>query len=387
MSIFSGCGGLDLGFLQEGIFSERAIDIDEMALATYRHNLSDVAVKADLSTIVPVHEGCEILLAGAPCQGFSTAGKRKVDDPRNDLLMRVADVALKNQSKVVVVENVPAALSGSHRHLWESLEGRLRSAGYNVRRILIEGEKSSMAQRRKRLFLLCWKGSDCINVFIPSSGPITLRDALRKLPDENKKDIVWPELGSRDSKIAAHLKQGQKLSNVRLSERAVPTWEIPEVFGQVSQQEKEVLYAVARLRRRERIRSFGDGDPVSLERLDTYLDASTGVTAETLVKARYLRKIDGKYELAQTYNGRYRRLSWNELSPTVDTRFGRVDLFVHPDEDRGMTQREAARIQGFPDSFSFCGNRKDQFVQIGNAVPPPMAAKLADFIREAILKA
>lgn len=387
LSIFSGCGGLDLGFLQEGFFSEKAIDIDEIALATYRNNLSDVVVKADLSTSIPLHHGCDLLLAGAPCQGFSTAGKRQVHDPRNDLLTKVADIALANQPKVVVVENVPAALSGSHRHHWESLEGQLRDAGYNVRRILIEGDKSGLAQRRKRLFLLCWMGSDCINVSFPSSGSLTLRDALRKLPAKNKDNIIWPLPDSKDAKIVACIKQGQKLSNVRVSERAVATWEVKEAFGQVSQNEKDVLYAVARLRRRERARSFGDGDPVSLRRLNQYFGGPTKKLADNLVETGFLRKIGSEYELAQTYNGKYRRLSWNELSPTVDTRFGRIDLFVHPDEDRGITQREAARIQGFPDVFDFCGNRSQQFVQIGNAVPPPMASKLAEFIRDAIMKA
>jgi DNA (cytosine-5)-methyltransferase 1 len=71
----------------------------------------------------------------------------------------------------------------------------------------------------------------------------------------------------------------------------------------------------------------------------------------------------------------------------VDTKFGRADLFLHPSEHRGMSPREAARLQGFPDHFEFLGTRQDKFVQIGNAVPPPMASALCEFIREAILKA
>lgn len=386
LSIFSGCGGMDVGFLQEGIFSKQAVDIDQISLKTYEKNLFDVTSQADLSLCLPVETDSQILLAGAPCQGFSTAGKRRLADPRNALLMRVADVALANKSKVVVVENVPAALSGEHRHLWLSLEDRLRMAGYNVRRLLLEGEKCGLAQRRRRLFLVCWKGSDCINLNMENLGAIALKQALEGLPDTFGLDRDWPKPEGKDAKIIQHIKPGQKMSNVRLSDRAVPTWDIPEVFGLVSDFDKDVLRAVARLRRRERVRSTGDGDPVSLERINKFLGRKSKRAAQSLTKRGFLREVGKMYELAQTYNGRYRRLNWDDLSPTVDTRFGRVDLFVHPDEDRGFTAREAARIQGFPDGFEFCGSKKDQFTQIGNAVPPPMAASLAAFIREAILK-
>jgi len=387
LSVFSGCGGFDLGFLQEGVFSQQAIDIDRVALETYSHNLSEVARIADLASFVPSAAASDVLLAGAPCQGFSTAGKRLLDDPRNALLMRVADIAIANRTKVLVVENVPAALSGKHRHLWIALEDRLRAAGYNVRRILLEGDKSGLAQRRKRLFLICWKGSDCINLGLESKDSISLRHALASLSLANDKELVWPDPNGKDAKIIKHIKPGQKLSNVRLSARSVSTWEIPEVFGLVSNPERDVLIAVARLRRRDRVRSYGDGDPVSIDRINQFLGRMAKRDTRRLVQRGFLREIDGEFELSHTYNGRYRRLSWEDVSPTVDTRFGRVDLFVHPEDDRGFTAREAARIQGFPDNFVFLGKPKEVFTQIGNAVPPPMAAALAKLVREAILKA
>lgn len=386
LSVFSGSGGFDLGFLQEGVFSQQAIDIDRVACETYSRNLSDVARVSDLSRFVPSASTSDVLLAGAPCQGFSTAGKRLLDDPRNALLMRVADIAIANATRVLVVENVPAALSGQHRHLWVALEDRLRTAGYNVRRILLEGDKCGLAQRRKRLFLVCWKGSDCINLSVKDNGSISLRHALGGLATPSESELAWPNPVGKDAKIIKHIKPGQKLSNVRLSGSSVSTWDIPEVFGLVSEAEKETLVAVARLRRRERVRSYGDGDPVSIDRISQFLNRGVTRDVRRLVKRGFLRDIEGKFELTQTYNGRYRRLRWDDVSPTVDTRFGRVDLFVHPQEDRGFTVREAARIQGFPDDFVFLGKSKEAFTQIGNAVPPPMAATLATFVREAILK-
>ena len=385
--MFSGSGGFDLGFLQEGVFSQQAIDIDRVACETYSRNLSDVASAADLTRFLPSATTSDVLLAGAPCQGFSTVGKRLLDDPRNALLMRVADIAIANATRVLVVENVPAALSGQHRHLWVALEDRLRISGYNVRRILLEGDKCGLAQRRKRLFLVCWKGSDCINLNVKYSGSISLRHALGGLSNPSESEIFWPNPDGKYAKILKHIKPGQKLSNVRLSERSVSTWDIPEVFGFVSDAEKDTLIAVARLRRRDRVRSYGDGDPVSIDRIGHFLKRGVTRDVRRLVKRGFLREVDGKFELTQTYNGRYRRLSWDDVSPTVDTRFGRVDLFVHPEQDRGFTIKEAARIQGFPDDFVFLGKSKEAFTQIGNAVPPPMAAAVAEMVREAILKA
>ena len=386
-SIFSGCGGLDLGFLQQGIFSHAAYDLDRKALATYAENLSDVSRPADLAKYTPYTRPGRILLAGAPCQGFSTAGKRLLDDSRNALLMRVADIALANQSKVIIIENVPAAFSGQHRKLWEAVEDRLKMAGYNVRRILLEGLSCGLAQRRKRLFLLCWLGSDCINLHLRNEPSLTVRDALRGVDFAPDNEIEWPEPRSRDWVIARNIPPGHKLSNVRLSDRAIATWDIPEIYGTTTEQEREMLVMVARLRRRERVRSYGDGDPVHVERLSRQLGRAVHEEIESLVAKGYLKVVGESVELRQTYNGRYRRLEWDAPSPTVDTRFGRVDLFLHPESDRGMTPREAARIQGFPDNFKFCGARKEKFVQIGNAVPPPMASTLAEYVREAILKA
>ena len=373
--------------MQEGFFSEKAYDVNRHALATYERNLPQVSVHADLSMILPVHRGCQVLLAGPPCQGFSTSGKRRMNDPRNGLLMRIADVALANRSKVIVVENVPGAISGSHRKLWIALEDRLRFSGYNVRRLLIGGSQCGIAQRRERLFLLCWIGSDCITIDLANLGAIVLQQALARLPESAKAERIWPAINSKDAEIIKYIRPGQRLSNVRMSQSAVATWNIPKVFGGTSAKEKKILLAVARLRRRNRVRTYGDGDPVCISRIKDHVKEPLYRELLDLIGKGYLRVIDGKFDLVQTYNGRYRRLNWNEQSPTVDTRFGRVDLFVHPDEDRGMTPCEAARIQGFPDYYNFMGSRKEKFMQIGNAVPPPMASVVAKVVRDAILKA
>lgn len=386
LSLFSGGGGLDLGFLNEGVTADVALDLSKAAVQSYNRNLAPVARVADLTEYTP-GDRADVILAGAPCQGFSTVGKRLEHDPRNALLGRIAEVAKQVRPRVVVVENVPAALSGTLRVHWLALERALAGYGYNVRRIELRGEESGLAQRRRRIFMICWKGSDCLRLDLPIWAAPTLRSVLsgvEALADHQPR-VLAP--GSVDALVARRIAAGQKLCNVRSSLRAIATWDVPEVFGETTQSEKELLRAVSRLRRRNRRRRFGDGDPVARDVLDRELGCPCARDVERLVEVGYLRLVDDFVELRHTYNGKYRRLDWHDLSPTVDTHFGRPALFLHPDEDRGLSPREAARIQGFPDAYVLTGNLSEQFATVGNAVPPPMASRIAAFVREAILKA
>ena len=192
--------------------------------------------------------------------------------------------------------------------------------------------------------------------------------------------------GSQALLIAKHIRQGQKLSNVRGGPRAVHTWHIPEVFGKTSAEERRVLEALVKLRRQCRTRSFGDADPVTATIISRYVGHPVSDTLASLVCRGFVRKIDGSFDLTRTFNGKFRRLSLDAPSPTVDTRFGDPRYFLHPTDDRGITVREAARLQGFPDTFLFEGPERAQYRMIGNAVPPRMAHLIAQFVRTAILK-
>jgi DNA (cytosine-5)-methyltransferase 1 len=261
----------------------------------------------------------------------------------------------------------------------------LRWYGYNVRRFVADGADSGIPQRRKRLFLICWIGSDCIRVKPDRINAPRLGTALAGVETVEDHDPTELPIGSRSRRIAEQIAAGAKLSNVRISAATVHTWEVPDVFGRVTAFEKDVLIAIVRLRRRARRRDFGDADPVSPGQVDEYMRCRTGATLASLVDAGYLRWKPPYIDLAHTYNGKFRRLCWNALSPTVDTHFGDPTLFLHPTEHRGLTPREAARIQGFPDEFRLLGGRRDRFRLIGNAVPPPMAARIARYVRSALL--
>jgi len=187
---------------------------------------------------------------------------------------------------------------------------------------------------------------------------------------------------SRDWHIAQRIKPGQKLSNVRGGQNAVATWDIPEVFGSVTEHERTVLELLRRLRRQERKRDHGDADPVSLTRLEAALGAPFHRLVESLIAKGYLKRVDEGIDLVGTFNGKFRRLAWDKPSCTVDTRFGSPRYFLHPTQQRGFTVREAARIQGFSDSYVFRGSEQAQYRVIGNAVPPALGEMAAGFVKQ-----
>lgn len=385
VSLFCGLGGLDLGFALEGCQATGAYDNSPSAVSTYNRNLHPAARIADLGSgpCPPAH--ADLLLAGAPCQGFSTVGKRDLDDPRSDLLSRVGDAAAAVAPRVIVIENVPAAAVGAHGARWRLLEQRLRWSGYNVRRVTADGRETGLAQHRRRLFMVCWRGSEHRRLVLPPIPAVGLPSALSMLEGLSGHE---PRQLTNPTKlaIARRIAAGQKLSNVRMGDRNVASWDIPEAHGPTSHEERRLLVLVARMRRRSRPRDYGEGDPISRAALSAAFGRDPTAEIDRLLSVGYLRDRDGLIDLRHTYNGKYRRLHWDMPAPTVDTHFGRTSNFLHPTQHRGMTLREAMRLQGLPDWYSVSGSREDTFRLVGNAVPPPMAAAVAWSVREALLK-
>nr|NJM02339.1 DNA cytosine methyltransferase [Desulfobacula sp.] len=385
-SLFSGCGGFDLGFVNAGYECIGAYDIDLKALNVHEHNLGGSVFNCDLTTSdFPISNLCtaDIILSGSPCQGFSTIGKRKINDPRNNLLLTGGELAIKSKTKVFISENVLGVIAGRHRKYWDELHQMFRTAGYKTTDIKCNGTEVGIAQRRRRLFLLAWSFPKEINVSIKSTPGGTLKDALEGVESTKNHTVIPLKKDSIDYLISKRIKAGQKLSNVRGGYRSVHTWDIPEVYGQTTNKERMALETILRVRRQMRVRNFGDADPVP----KTFLYKNFGEKIiNSLVKKGYLRCSSNAFDLTKTFNGKYRRLPWDKPSYTIDTRFGNPKYFLHPEEHRGFTVREAARIQGFPDSFIFSGTQIEQYRMIGNAVPPPMAEHLASFVREAFFK-
>lgn len=385
ISLFCGCGGFDLGFTQSGFQCHGAFDIDSLAVKNHQANLGVGAITQNLEdgcNTLSLPKKVDVLIAGPPCQGFSTAGKRNLDDPRNHLLLTAGKIALQLKPRVFIVENVRGVVSGGHRKYWDDLCEMLRGRGYQVCDFLCDVSKIGIPQTRKRMIMLAWNTGRNWTVPNKSKRVKTLSDALANINGSPDHKASLLDSKSEFAKIANHIKAGQKLCNVRGGPRSVHTWTIPEVFGKTNNSERRVLEAILYLRRRIRLRNYGDADPVLATDVTKAIGKNSKSILSRLVFKGYVRKIGHRYDLMHTFNGKFRRLRWDKPSATVDTRFIDPRYFLHPEEDRGFTVREAARIQGFPDSFEFYGSEKDQCRLIGNAVPPPLAKWLAECAKQ-----
>jgi DNA (cytosine-5)-methyltransferase 1 len=382
VSLFCGCGGFDLGFQHLGLRS-LGFDIDKSAILHYRENVSPEAELLDLANVsLDFVSGnqIDVMLAGPPCQGFSTVGKRDPNDERNRLLPLTGELAIRLRPKVLVLENVAAARTGEHARHWFRMDERLRLAGFKTHTVAANAATTGLAQTRRRLFLFAWTTRKEIQFEWPTAATGRLDHVLSGVetkPNHDPKPLIP---GTRLYKISQRIGPGQKLSNVRGGTRSVHTWNIPEVFGETTAAECAVLESIMRIRRSERRRAFGDADPVSLERLVKDFGVSTRRLVNSLIRKGYLRHIGRHVDLVHTFNGKPRRFRWDDVASTVDTRFGDPHLFLHPNEHRPFTVREAARIQGFPDTYRFSGVAAEHFRLIGNAVPPAMAKAAATLV-------
>lgn len=384
ISLFSGCGGLDFGFSSSGFEIVGAFDSDAAAIKCYNSNHTLSAKNLEIDDSLSFDIAPDVVIAGPPCQGFSTGGGYTEDDPRNSLLLSTCRIIARTKPRLAVIENV-AALTNRRNdsYLQKSLE-ILRASGFYCQYAVLSASDYGVPQRRRRTVIIARRDNEPFAGVSPKASEMTtVGDALVGLVSgANNHHPKFPSDNSKHHKIAMRIGPEQKLCNVRAGGASVPTWDVPECFGEVSKSEQEILEAIRSLRRRNRKRNFGDADPVLIEELQTLLPAVSKDELLPLVVKKYLRQVGDAFDLKNTFNGKYRRLSATGFSPTVDTRFGDIQLFLHPTENRSLTVREAARIQGFPDDFCFPEDDRTAYRLIGNAVPPPLARSLADFCKE-----
>lgn len=387
-SLFSGCGGVDLGFIKAGYSCTAAFDVDKDAVSTYKRNIGNHIHCVDLSIpsldVIEAAAASDVLVAGPPCQGFSTAGKQDPEDIRNTLILKVVEIAALAKPRIVIIENVRGLLSPKFKSHWERICESLSSSGYQITSRVVEATEFGVAQCRRRVIIMATLNCNPLNLVFPTVESRTLKDALLNVEDVSQHVIHPLEKNSHNWLIARRISPGQKLSNVRGGESSVHTWDIPEVFGSTNKVEKQVLENLLIARRAYRRRDFGDADPVSLANLNKAAGMQTSEIVAALIRKGYVRKIGKYYDITNAFNGKFRRLKWDEPAPTVDTRFGQARYFLHPEEHRGFSIREAARIQGFPDDYLFPENESIAYRLIGNAVPPPMAQAIGLLARRAL---
>ena len=429
VSLFSGCGGLDLGFTAMGGRVVYACDSSKHAVACYRWNFGDhchvrdVTSKefsSDLNTL----DSTDVILGGFPCQGFSKAGTKRKDDSRNALYLSMQAAVLRLKPLVFVAENV----DGIQQNYGGEFVSRVREGfvssdvEYKVYYTILDAAHYGVPQHRRRAFFVgvrsdlsqagrfVWptnthrrrtrNGEFAVPsapLFQRTAGPLpapqSLRDAIGDLAEADNRvpDHVtterWP---SKYQSIIKAIGPGQKLCNVRHASTSVYTWEIPEAFGPTSERQRIILDTISKNRRHKKYGDIPNGNPLPV----AVIAGLSGLPEDEVIRdclvledAGYLKqKLDG-YDLkgAMFCSGLFKRPRWDEPSPTVLTNFHNPRYFIHPEFDRPFTLRECARIQSFPDSFQFLASKipiTAGYRLVGNAVPPRLAEAIARSVKD-----
>lgn len=431
VSLFSGCGGLDLGFRSAGFEMLYACDSDPAAVAIYRRNLGDHVVERDVNDEKFVEDlkaigSCDVLLGGFPCQGFSKAGPKRPDDERNSLYLRMRLAVDILRPKVFLAENVDGIQQNFEGIFVQRIKDGFRfdNEAYDVDFRLVDAHAYGVPQYRRRAFFVgvreslgqafSWpepthqhrerNGNSKIShlpLFEAEANranlpaPRTIQDAIgdivrldARVPD-HKVTGKWPE---KYRHVFSSIGAGQKLCNVRHADTSVYTWQIPEVFGHVSERQRMILETISRHRRHRRYGNIPNGNPLPVPEIER-LSRLSGVNKEIpdLISKGYLKPVGDAYDLmgAMFCSGLFKRPLWHEPAPTILTNFHNPRFFLHPSEHRPFTLRECARLQSFDDSFEFESagvSLVDAYRLVGNAVPPRLgqefAAAMCKFLSE-----
>lgn len=348
IDLFSGAGGMTLGFTDARYCGEFesvwAVDIDRAATATFKANFGDHAICDDLDSYLSKGgkvPQADVVIGGPPCQGFSLLNKRREGDARRQLWQPFLDVVEKSLARAFVIENV-ATLISSPEH--EEICARANSMGFQVRSSVLQAADYGAPQARKRTVIIGWKNG---GVGEPTFPPL----ASHAPPGSSKNLPSWRTV--RDA-------IGDLPEPVGVEPRAIAS-PLDLHFGR-----NPTAKSLARYR----------AVPPGGNRFDLLRNAPE-ITPDC-----WKRKTSGGTDL-------FGRLWWDRPSVTIRTEFFKPEKgrYLHPDQDRPITHREAARLMGFPDDFQFIGSKTEIARQIGNAVPPRLAGAVAATVRELLMRA
>lgn len=340
IDLFSCGGGVLAGARSIGSSFDVAVDIDPVLTSSASHNFPSTRhVLKDLSTadeadVEDWTQGrrVELVFGGPPCQGFSLIGRREADDPRRNMLWHYFRMVSLLRPRVFVMENVAGLASPSTMPLlWHAIEAWTSDYEVLEPRILDASDYGAPTVRR-RLFVVGYLPNE--------TPPLSWEDLARQPGGPNVRDAIGDLVGAR-----------------RLPEAGAPRW---------------------RLDGRRRVSSYA----ASLRDVCGSVDGMEPTSHTQAVLDRFSEVRQGGTDPV----GRYPRLSWTGKCPTLRAGTGsdrgshQAIRPIHPDEDRVITVREAARLQGFPDRHRFHPTKWHSFRMIGNSVAPPMAAALLNWI-------
>ncbi|MGE5417507.1 MAG: DNA (cytosine-5-)-methyltransferase [Acidobacteriota bacterium] len=333
VDLFCGCGGMSYGFHKMADLTGRlrwagAIDIDKHSIDTYARNYGHKPVNVDLAKedvevikkSLDLDEHNELILIGcAPCQGFSAHSKkdRRGPDSRNTLVGRFAEIAVAMKPKLIIMENVPDLLARKHWHHYQAFKKTAEAAGYHIAVKILNMANYGTPQARFRTVLLASRD------FIPTlPEPVFKPDQYRTVRDAIG-NLPTLAAGEKDPDDPMHMTSKHRKETIDILKQ------VPKDGG-------------------NRPRGVGP---------------------------KCLDKVGGFYDV-------YGRLAWDKTAVTITARCRTPSCgrFIHPEQDRGLSVREAGLLQGFPADFYFEGPFDDKYKQIGNAVSPIFSTRIAGHV-------
>ncbi|MFW6025564.1 MAG: DNA cytosine methyltransferase [Candidatus Woesearchaeota archaeon] len=442
VDLFCGAGGFSKGFAMTEKFNIiKGFDIDKEALKTYNMNHKSKGIRYDLREDVPdslKNKEIDFVIGSPPCQGFSDAkGSRDIADKRNNLVFHFIRWVGNIKPKIAVMENVSGLLTISDNFI-KDVRKQFKSINYKVKYTLLNSQDFGVPQKRKRAIFIAAR-EDMPDPYFPGFGPntsfnmigrkVTVGDAILDLPEPNSagtgKYSKEPEnmfqkiMRKNSTKIYNHISEkpresemfivekipeGKMYRSTRFGKKYIGVWELFK--KDFSYEERLILWFIARFRGRKAFKATDKAGPdyIPEDIIIKSLHKSTVIeegkkygfneNRKTVkITKRKIRKLQNEgwlrtkmvnkiraYDL-NTKSGirpRYMRLNHSTQSNTILTTDFTPREKLHPTENRGISLREGARIQSFPDDFMFAGDFKSVARQIGNAVPPLMAKGIAE---------
>ena len=331
LDLFCGAGGFSSGLDSlKDISTVIGVDFDKYATETFQKNfpkavaitgdITDTSIKSQIVELAK-DKGVNMIVGGPPCQGFSLKGKNLgLDDPRNFLFLEYYDLVKQIKPEIFVIENVKNLLNSEDGYFKDQIIEKFSSLGYIINYGVLNAKRFGVPESRERAIII---GSLTRSVDLPtgSNKKVTVRDAIS--------DLAYLESGE-GSVESEYISPAQSAYQKKLRGK--------KLYNHIAT----------------------NHSPIALEKLAMIPPEGD--------KSSLPKELHGKQKFATTWS----RLEWDNVSPTIDTRFdtpsnGRNS---HPFLNRSITPREAARIQSFPDDFIFYGPKSSVCKQIGNAVPP-----------------
>lgn len=332
IDLFCGIGGLSLGFEQVGFEVVAAIDMWKDAVVTYNHNRKDKVAKVETVEDFNEKELLEIIasqkitgiIGGPPCQGFSTVGRREVDDPRNKMYLEFYKAVKIANPDFFVIENVKGMLTLNKGAFVKDLIERFgpNGLGYNISYQLLNAADYGIPQNRYRVFYVGIKGKE-FKFPEPYNYQLTAKDGISDLEGSDNEHYGSEPQNAFQKEMRGKCKHP-----------------INQDYTDHTQQTIDIISQVP------------DGGNI--------------------------RDLPREVWQVRKYNKAFERMGTFKPSNTIDT--GHRNYF-HYAEPRIPTVRESARIQSFPDDFEIVGTRGSQYKQVGNAVPPMLAKVIAENIK------